>query len=77
MCAFKAKKTCIVYVIASEKTILLSAMVRSQECCIKININLCSSANKKPINNAVAPQSTMAMVLKLVSLLAIVHSKII
>ena len=75
-CAFKAKAIRTMCVIAPEKIILPSATVKSQACCIGISFNLCSCANKKSINDAVAPQSTIAKVLNnKVSLLAIVHGR--
>ena len=44
----------------------------------RVDLNPCNCANKKSINNAVAPQSAMAMVLnEEVSLLVIIHGKTI
>ena len=74
-CVLRAKTMRTVCVIAPEKTILPSATVRLQGCCIGINFNLCSCANKELMNNAVAPQSAMAIVLNEVFLLAIMHDK--
>lgn len=59
----------MVYIIAAEKTILLSIIVTSQGCCIKININLYSYANKKSMNNAVAPQSAITMLKDCITLI--------
>lgn len=74
-CTSKAKAMRTIYVIIPEKTILLSAIVKSQKCCIEININLCSCVNKKSINIAVAPQSAINIVLNKVFLLAIVNGR--
>ena len=75
VCASRAKEMRMVCVIAPEEKILPSATVRSQGYCIGININPCSCANEESMNDAVAPQSAMAMVLNEVSLLAIVQSR--
>lgn len=72
MCVFKAKKMCTVCVIALEKIILLLVIVRSQKCYIEINFNPCSCTNKESMKDVVASQSTMAIMLNKVSLLAIV-----
>ena len=72
-CAPKAIATHIVCVIAPEETVLPSATVRSCGCCNGENFNPCSCANKESMNDAVAPQSTIAKVLNEVFLLAIVQ----
>lgn len=73
----RAKKICTWCVIAFEDVVLPLAMVRLQKCYIKINFNLCSCANKELMNDAVAPQSAIAIVLNKVLLLAIMHGRTI
>ena len=71
----KARAIHTVCVIAPEDTDLPSATVRSRGCCNGENFNPCSCANKKSMNDAVAPQSAIAKVLNEVFLLAIVHGR--
>ena len=78
VCAPRAKEErYTMCVMASDETGLPSATVRSRECCNGIDSNPCNCANEKSINDAVAPQSAMAMVLNKVSLLAMLHGKTI
>ena len=70
-----AKTMRMVCIIAPEEIVLSSATVRSCGCCHENNFNPCSCANKKSINDAVAPQSTIAKVLNSeIFLLTIEHS---
>ena len=74
----RAKAICTVCVMAPEEMDLPSATVRSRGCCNGGNLNPCSCANEKSANDAVAPKSTMAIVLnEAVSLLAIIQGKTI
>ena len=78
MCVSKIREIWTICVMALEETSLPSATVRSQGCCNGVNFNPCNCANEKSMNDAVAPQSAMVMVLnEEVSLLAIIHDKTI